>query len=81
MSEVKNTQEKVMEGFSNVDTKMNEVKASTVVPLYTAPSPAATPLMRPQNRGRDSFLSLLTLTNGHPSDPASGHCFEAPNGQ
>ena len=28
MSEVKKTQEKVTEGFSNVDTKMNEVKAS-----------------------------------------------------
>ena len=62
MSEVKNTQEKVMEGFSNVDTKMNEVKASTVVPLYTAPLTSCHPSYAATKQRQGQFSLFIYLS-------------------
>ena len=42
-------------------------------PYIRPPSPAATPLIRPDLGGTDNFLSIFTLTNGHPSNAARGH--------
>ena len=44
-------------------------------PYIRPPSPAATPLMRPDSAGTDCFLYNLPLTSGHPFDAASGHLF------
>ena len=40
--------------------KQQKLNLNTVVPLYTAPSPTATPLIRPQYAGTDSSVSLIT---------------------
>ena len=73
MSEVKKTQEKIMEGFSYVDNKMNEVKASTVVPLYTAPLTSSHPsyVATKQRQGQFSLFIYLSPTATPLTRPAA----------